>query len=114
MANYSSNLDTVFHALSDPTRRGVINQLAHAPASVKELAAPYDMALPSFMKHLAVLEDCGLITSKKVGRVRTCAIRAKALSKAERWFEDQRALWEGRLDRLDAYLDNLQKAKSKK
>ena len=74
---------------------------------------PFDMALPSFIQHLRVLEEGGLIKSKKKGRVRTCEIQPKKLSKAERWFEDQRALWEGRLDRLDAYLSNLQQEASK-
>lgn len=72
MANYSQHLDSVFHALSNLTRRAVLQQLASAPASVKELAEPFDMALPSFMKHIVALEACGSITSSKAGRVRTC------------------------------------------
>lgn len=113
MPNQESQLNNVFHALADPTRRAVIQRLGEGPASVKELAAPFDMALPSFMQHLQVLEEGGLIKSKKKGRIRTCEIRAKELSKAERWFANQRALWEGRLDRLDAYLDDLQKKGSR-
>jgi len=109
MPNQEIQLNNVFHALSDPTRRAVIQRLGEGPASVKELAQPFDMALPSFMQHLQVLEDGGLIKSKKKGRVRTCEIRAKELGKAERWFADQHALWDARLDRLDAYLDDLQK-----
>ena len=114
MPNQETALDHVFHALADPTRRAVIQRLGKGPASVKELSEPFDMALPSFMQHLQVLEEGGLIKSKKKGRVRTCEIRPQKLSKAERWFADQRALWEGRLDRLDAYLDTLQKTKARK
>ncbi len=92
MANYHASLNTVFHALSDPTRRAVIQQLVSAPASVKELAEPFNMALPSFMKHLDVLEDCGLITSSKTGRVRTCRLRSAQLAAAEDWLGEQRRL----------------------
>ena len=112
MANYSGNLDAVLHALADPTRRAVLQQLVERPASVKELAEPYDMALPSFMKHLSVLEDCGLIASRKVGRVRTCRLSPKRLAAAEKWIVEQRSLWEGRTDRLADYVEtNLKKAK---
>ncbi len=106
MANYYSNLDTVFQALGDPTRRAVIQRLVKAPASVKKLAEPFDMALPSFMKHLAVLENCGLISSTKVGRVRTCRLMPKRLAAAENWLGVQRKLWEGRTDRLAEYVEN--------
>lgn len=113
MPNKEVALNNVFHALADPTRRAVIQRLGQGPASVKDLAEPFDMALSSFMQHLRVLEEGGLIKSKKKGRVRTCEIRPKQLSKAEGWFEDQRALWEGRLDRLDAYFEKIQKEKPK-
>jgi DNA-binding transcriptional ArsR family regulator len=106
MANYASGLDTVFHALGDPTRRAVVQQLVNAPASVKELARSFDMALPSFMKHLAVLEDCGLITSAKVGRVRTCRLQPERLAAAEGWLSQQRILWEAQTDRLAEYVEN--------
>ena len=109
MPNQDPALNDVFHALADPTRRAVLQRLGEGPASVKDLSEPFDMALPSFTQHLRVLEEGGLIKSKKVGRVRICEIKPKQLSKAERWFEDQRALWEGRLDRLDAYIEDLQK-----
>ena len=108
MPNQETILNSVFHALADPTRRAVIHRLGAGPASVKELARPFDMALPSFMQHLRVLEDSGLVRSKKKGRVRTCAIRQKELVKAERWLSKQRALWERRLDRLDTYLQDIQ------
>ncbi len=109
MDNYTPTLDTVFHALSDQTRRAVIQQLGAGPASVGDLARPFDMALPSFMKHIKVLEDSGLIRSEKVGRVRTCEIRKKNLAQAEKWISEQRMLWEGRIDRLEEYVLNLQK-----
>lgn len=97
-------LDRVFHALSDPTRLAVVERLSRGPASVSELAKPFDMALPSLMQHLKVLEDCGLATSQKEGRVRTFRIASTPLSGAEDWLATQRSLWERRLDQLDAYL----------
>ena len=107
MPNYSSNLDTIFPALADPTRRAVIERLSQGPASVSELARPFNMALPSFLQHLKVLEKCGLLRSQKVGRVRTCQIEPQALETTERWLAEQRTLWERRLDQLDDYLLNL-------
>lgn len=77
------------------------------PASVTELAAPFDIGLPAFLKHLKVLEDSALITSRKQGRVRTCEARFDSLERAERWFEDQRALWESRMHNLDELLETL-------
>ncbi|MDA0653998.1 MAG: metalloregulator ArsR/SmtB family transcription factor [Proteobacteria bacterium] len=105
MANLSGDLDTVFHALSDPTRRAVMRRLVRSPASVTELAAPFEMALPSFLKHLAVLEEGGLISSTKAGRVRRCRLRATGLAAAEGWLGDQRRLWERRSDRLAQYVE---------
>lgn len=96
--------DGVFRALSDPTRRNVLERLSARPASVSELAAPYDMALPSFLEHLKVLERSGLVRSRKVGRVRTYQIAPERLKVAENWLMRQRRLWERRLDRLDSYL----------
>jgi len=107
MAINNASLNDVFHALSDPTRRAVLQQLGDGPASIKELAEPFDMALPSFLKHIGVLEDTGLIASSKVGRVRTCRIKPKKIAAAESWLSDQRALWEQRTDRLAAYVENL-------
>lgn len=98
----------MFHALSDPTRRGIVARLTHGPATVSELARPLPMALPSVVQHLKVLEDSGLIRSQKVGRVRTCHVEPAALSAAERWIAEQRAYWERRLDRLEAYIETLQ------
>ncbi len=107
MANYEVPLDTVFHALADPTRRAVIHRLSTGQASVTELAGPFDMALPSFMKHLRVLEESGLVSSEKTGRVRTCAIVPEAITVAGTWLAEQRALWEGRADRLADYAETL-------
>ena len=114
MANYLLNLDTVFHALSDPTRRAVVNQLVNAPASVKELANPFDMALPSFMKHIKVLEDSGLIGTEKVGRVRTCYVKTEQLAAAESWLSQQQAVWEARADRLTNYVESLARKRKEK
>ena len=108
MPNQQIALDTVFRALADPTRRAVLHQLSQGPASVSDLAQPFEMALPSFLQHLQVLEEGGLIRSRKTGRVRTCEIQPDPLATAENWIAEQRAIWEGRLDRLDAYLKSLQ------
>lgn len=97
-------IDSIFKALSDPTRRRVLERLGQRPASVSELAEPFDMALPSFVQHLRVLEESGLVTSKKQGRVRTYALEAQTLRRAEDWLAQQRELWERRLDQMDEYL----------
>jgi DNA-binding transcriptional ArsR family regulator len=98
------HLDRVFRALGDPTRRAVLSRLSAGPAPVSELARSFDMALPSFTQHLDVLEQCGLVRSRKAGRVRTYRLVPRALKAAERWMAQQRALWERRLDQLDKYL----------
>ncbi|MBA8877995.1 ArsR/SmtB family transcription factor [Phyllobacterium myrsinacearum] len=105
MENYQTSLDAAFHALADPTRRAVISRLTRGPAPVKELAQPFNMGLPSFMKHLRVLEADGLIRSKKVGRVRTCWVNTERLTAAESWLCEQRALWQARTDRLADYVE---------
>jgi len=107
MANQYAQLSTVFYALADPTRRAIVGVLGKGPASVSALAAPFPMALPSFMKHLAVLERSGVIRSNKVGRVRTCELRPKALSRAEQWMAEQRSMWEARSDRMAAFAEKL-------
>jgi DNA-binding transcriptional ArsR family regulator len=101
---YSDRLDQIFQALSDPTRRAVLGRLGAGPASVGELARPFGMALPSFMKHIRVLEEGGLIRTRKIGRVRTCALDSAALAPAETWLARQRALWEARTDRLEQFV----------
>ena len=97
-------VDDVFRALADPTRRGVLERLGHRPASVTDLAASFDMALPSFVQHLKVLETCGLVRSEKRGRVRTYQLEPTRLRAAESWLALQRDHWERRLDRLDAHV----------
>ena len=110
--NESARLDLAFQALADPTRRGMLARLSRAPASVSELAAPYRMSLPAVMQHLQMLEASGLVRSEKKGRVRTCRLEPKALATAETWIAEQRALWEGRLDRLEDYLEILKAKES--
>ena len=104
MPNHATNLDHVFHALADPTRRAVLRRLSSGAASTLELAGPFDMALPSFTQHLSMLEKFGLVKSKKIGRVRTYELAPQRLRAAEDWILDRRKLWERRLDQLDAYL----------
>jgi DNA-binding transcriptional ArsR family regulator len=101
----AASLDRAFHALADPARRAMVGRLTLGPASVSELAAPLDMSLPAVVQHLAVLEGAGLVRSKKTGRVRTCRIETAALRGAEDWLARRRQEWEGRLDRLGAFLD---------
>lgn len=98
-------LDRTFHALSDPTRRAMVQRLSRGPATVSELAKPLSISLPAVMQHLAVLEASGVVTSRKEGRVRTCQVEPKALTAAERWITERRQLWERRLDRLGEFLD---------
>lgn len=107
MPNQSAQLDRVFQALADPTRRAVLRRLGGGAAAVSELAAPFDMALPSFLQHLQVLEGCGLVRTKKAGRVRTVRLVPEPMRAAESWLGAQRARWESRLDQLDAYLEEL-------
>jgi DNA-binding transcriptional ArsR family regulator len=108
MLNESARLDLAFQALADPTRRGMLARLSQGPASVSELAKPLPISLPAVLQHLQALETSGLIRSEKKGRVRTCRLEPRALSAAERWIADQRALWEGRLDRLEDFLADMQ------
>jgi DNA-binding transcriptional ArsR family regulator len=103
MLNYQ--LDRTFAALADPARRAIVERLVSGPATVSELARPLPMSLPAAMLHLKVLEESGLVTSEKVGRVRTCRIEPQMLGQAEKWVAERRVLWERSLDRLGAYLD---------
>lgn len=104
MLNESPTLDRAFHALADPTRRGMLARLSRGPASVSELAEPLPISLPAVLQHLQMLEASGLVRSEKKGRVRTCRIAPEALRSAEDWIAGRRAEWEARLDRLEAYL----------
>ena len=99
--------DKVFHALSNPTRRKVLERLSSGPATVSDLAAPFDMQLPSFVQHLSVLEQSRLVTSRKEGRVRTYTLAPERLKVAEDWLSERRTLWEARLDRFDDYVTQL-------
>jgi DNA-binding transcriptional ArsR family regulator len=112
MPNHNLALTTVFQALSDPTRCAVIERLARGPAAMTELAKPFTMALPSFSQHLGVLESCGLVRSRKVGRVRTYRLAPDPLRKAEHWMTRQRSQWEQRLNQLDAYANQLHERQS--
>jgi DNA-binding transcriptional ArsR family regulator len=106
MPYHSTPLDLAFYALSDPTRRAVVSRLAEGEVPVSVLAAPFDMALPSFAQHLKVLEDCGLIASEKRGRSRWCRLVPARFDEAANWMEAERRRSAEQLDRLEAYLDN--------
>jgi DNA-binding transcriptional ArsR family regulator len=109
MAKHDTDLSLLFHTLSDATRRSILTRLAERPARVTDLAGPTGLSLPTVMRHLAVLEEAGLIATSKDGRVRTCAIVPEAMEPARTWIDDQRAIWEARLDRLDAFVMNVMK-----
>ncbi len=109
----SAVADDVFHALSNATRRKVLEQLSVGPATVGELAAPFDMKLPSFVQHLSVLERSRLVKSKKRGRVRTYEIAPARFKVAEDWLAERRQLWQARLDRFDGYVKQLKEKESK-
>jgi DNA-binding transcriptional ArsR family regulator len=104
MLKYEEPVDKVFHALGDPTRRELVDRLSHGPATVSELAAPLAISLPAVMQHLRVLQECDLVESEKVGRVRTCRVRPTTMRQAESWIAERRAEWERRLDRLGEFL----------
>ncbi len=106
MPNQREPLDSVFRALGDSSRRGMVERLIDGPATVRELAAPLDMSLPAVMQHLQVLTDCGLATTEKTGRTRTCQINPRTLRAAEDWLHRRRTDWERRLDRLGDVLED--------
>jgi DNA-binding transcriptional ArsR family regulator len=109
MANQLMQLDHVFGALSDATRRAIVMRLCEGEATVGELAKPFEMALPSLMKHIRILESSGLVASEKIGRVRICSLETEALETIEDWLAAQREIWEQRLDRLEIYVEKLKK-----
>lgn len=109
MAKHDPHLDLLFHALSDPTRRMMLNRLAKGPAPVTELAGPTGLRLPTILRHLSVLEGAGLVKTQKDGRVRSCAFQPNAMQPMTDWLDAQRKVWEARLDRLDHYVMNLMK-----
>ena len=104
MANSSVTLDEIFGALADPTRRAVVERLGRGPATVGELAGPFPMTLPSVMKHLKVLEESGLVMTKKTGRTRVCTLDRRRLRRLQTWLEHQRIVWTERTDRLEAFV----------
>ena len=108
----SAIADSVFDALSNSTRRKVLEQLSVGPATVSELAAPFDMKLPSFVQHLSVLEESRLVKSKKRGRVRTYEIAPERFKVAQDWLTERRQEWEARLDRFDTYVKQLKERES--
>lgn len=105
-------LDRLFTALGDPTRRAILERLARGPATVSELAAPFDMALPSFMGHVTRLEQAGLVSTHKQGRTRHVTLVPGAFTPVQGWLEQQRAIWADRLDRLDDYVTKLAKERA--
>lgn len=109
MAKHEPDLSALFQALSDPTRRAILAHLAQGPVAVSDLARPTGLRLPTVMRHLEVLEEAGLISSAKDGRVRSCALVPQALMPVRNWLEEQRVLWEARLDRLEEYVMQLMK-----
>lgn len=106
-----ADLNRVFKALSDPTRRTVVQRLAQGAATAGSLAASFEMALPSFLQHMEMLEASGLVTSEKTGRTRTYRLSPKPLEEVEGWMVAQRAVWQQRLNQLDSYLDRLHKSR---
>jgi DNA-binding transcriptional ArsR family regulator len=100
MQRKKPEIDRVFHALGDPSRRAIVEKLSEGPISVSRLAEPLDITLAAVVQHLQVLEQSGLVRTEKVGRVRTCRIEPAGLSAAEKWIADRRSIWEQRLDRL--------------
>ncbi len=100
MSSEKARIDSVFHALGDPTRRAILEQLCEGPVSVSRLAEPLGLTLAAIVQHLQVLEESGLVRTEKTGRVRTCRVDPKGLAVARQWIDDRRSLWERRLDRL--------------
>ena len=100
MPKHQVNIDRIFHALGDPTRRAILEKLDHGPLSVSRLAEPLGITLTAVAQHLQVLEECGLVQTEKVGRVRTCRIETAGLSLLEQWIRERRSIWDRRLDRL--------------
>lgn len=111
MPQQLADLDRVFQALADPTRRAVVERLGRGPVATSELARPFAMALPSFLQHLDVLANAGLVTSKKEGRVRTYRLTPRPLEAVDGWMTAQRRLWERRLDQFDEYVRTLKETK---
>jgi|SRR3954462_4415348 DNA-binding transcriptional ArsR family regulator len=105
----TTRLDASFAAVSDATRRGVLEQLGRADASITDLAEKFDITLPGMMKHVGVLEEAGLVTTKKIGRVRTCQLGPRRLEEETAWLERYRRRWDERFDELDKLVDELKR-----
>lgn len=114
MLNQQAQLDQMFQALADPSRRAMVERLCQGPASVSDLAGPFRMSLPAVLQHLQVLEQSGLVKTAKVGRVRTCSVETRALRSVEQWITARRMMWERHFDRLGAYLAQEAAAEKKK
>ena len=108
MSQPPATIDLVFHALGDPTRRIIVMKLSHGPLSVSQLATPLAITLTAVTQHLQVLEQSGLVRTKKIGRVRTCHIETRGFSALKKWIQECRSLWERRLDRLGDLLTELE------
>jgi DNA-binding transcriptional ArsR family regulator len=104
MLNYQPSLDRVFHALADPTRLAIVERLSRGSVSVSEIAEPLDMTLAAVVQHIQVLEQSGVISTRKQGRVRTCQLEPRALDIVDRWIAQRRSIWERNLDRLGEVL----------
>lgn len=109
MAKFSTDLDRAFSALADPTRRAIVSRLCEGPRTVSELSEPFEIALPSLLKHVRVLEQSGLISSEKSGRIRTCRVERHALQATEAWLHRHVSAWEKRLDRLEAHVERMKR-----
>jgi DNA-binding transcriptional ArsR family regulator len=109
MGNYKDQMDDIFGALSDPTRRAIVMRLCAGEASVGTLAEPFSMALPNLMKHVRILEACGIVATLKIGRVRTCRLQMSKLETIDAWLARQRDIWNRRLDRLEAHVEKMKK-----
>ncbi|HET9237036.1 MAG TPA: metalloregulator ArsR/SmtB family transcription factor [Oligoflexus sp.] len=99
------NLDLVFRALSDPSRRAIVERVSEGPVSVSELAEPLKISVPAVLQHLQLLEECGLVATRKIGRTRSCQIVPEGLSVLEQWTAARRSMWEKRFDRLGGILE---------
>lgn len=109
MAKFSTDLDKAFAALADPTRRAIVSRLCDGPKTVSQLSEPFELALPSLLKHVGVLEQSGLVSSEKIGRVRTCRIEPQALHATEAWICRHISAWEKRLDRMEAHIERMKR-----
>lgn len=109
MAKFSTDLDRTFAALADPTRRAIVSLLCDGPKSVSQLSEPFEMALPSLLKHVRVLEQSGLVSSEKIGRVRICRVEPHALQASEAWIHQHISAWEKRLDRMEAHIEDMKR-----